>query len=299
MTLRPDELLLRSHRLDRPSGELVHVSPERAGWSYAGLAVRRLADGETWERPAGPDEVALVPLGGRCRVEALGRQWRLGERPNVFAGQPWALYLPTQTGFQVTADGPLDLAVCSARAEERHEPVLIEPGGFAVEIRGAGNAARHSNHILPPAFSAHRLLVVEVFTPSGNWSSYPPHKHDTSDPPREAALEEIAYHRFNPSSGFGFQRLHTADDRLDVTWVIRDGDLLLVPEGYHTFVAAHGYTAYSLNVLAGNEAVRTLQPSDDPDHGWVRGTWDPAMTEGLTSWRDIDAHVNGGAGRRR
>ena len=298
-TVRRRELLLRSQGLDRDAGELIHVTPERAGWDYTSLHVRRLPDGETWRHATGPDEVALVPLGGRCRVEAAGQQWRLGERANVFAGQPWALYLPCRTSYRVTADGPLELAVCGARADERHDPVLIRPEDVAVEIRGAGNAARQINHIVTPTFAAQRLLVVEVFTPSGNWSSYPPHKHDVSDLPREADLEEIYYYRIDPTNGFAFQRLHSGDGRIDESWVVRDGDLLLVPEGYHTFVVAHGYNGYYLNVLAGNEVVRTMQPSDDPDHGWVRGTWGPAMNEGIATWRDIDERINGGAGRRR
>jgi len=296
---RPADLLLHSDSLEGDSGELIAVTPERAGWDYTSLAVRRLADGETWRGTTGPDEVALVPLGGVCRVEAVGQQWRLGGRTSVFNGQSWALYLPFGTSYVVTADGPLELAVGGARAAERHEPVLIRPDDVAVEIRGAGNAARQINHIVPPSFPAHRLLVVEVFTPSGNWSSYPPHKHDRSDPPREATLEEIYYYRIDPAEGFAFQRLYTGDGRIDEAYVVRDGDLLLVPEGYHTFAVAHGYSGYYLNVLAGPEKIRTMQPADDPDHGWVRGTWDPAMTDGLTSWRDIDARINGGAGRRR
>ena len=296
--VRPADLLLSSNRVAGESGELIAVTPEQAGWEYTSLIVRRLADGDTWSYRTGPDEVALVPLGGRCRVAAHGQEWRLGERANVFAGPPWALYLPCQTEFEVTAEGPLELAVCGARAEELHEPVLIRPDDVAVEIRGAGNAARQINHIVKPEFPAHRLLVVEVVTPSGNWSSYPPHKHDVSDLPREADLEEIYYYRIDPPDGFAFQRLYTADGRIDAPYIIRDGDLLLVPEGYHTFVVAHGYTGYYLNVLAGNEAVRTMQPSDDPVLGWVRGTWTDAMNEGLGSWRDIDERINGAAGRR-
>lgn len=296
--VRPADLLLRSPGFDRPSGDLIDVTPERVGWSYTGLLVRRLADGDAWDQPAGPDEVALVPLGGVCRVEALGRQWRIGERRSVFHGQPWALYLPPQTAFRVWADGPVELAICRARAEESFDPVLIEPDDVAVEIRGAGNAARQINTIVPPGFPAQRLHVVEVFIPSGNWSSYPPHKHDRADPPHEADLEEITYYRIDPASGFALHRLRTADDRLDVAWVVRDGDVVLVPEGYHTAVVAPGYTGYGLHVMAGDDPVRSTKPSDDPDHGWVRGTWEPEMTAGLTGWRDIDTRINKGAGRR-
>ncbi len=140
--------------------------------------------------------------------------------------------------------------------------------------------------------------MVEVFTPNGNWSSYPPHKHDVSNLPAEADLEEIYYYRIDPDDGFAFQRLHTADNRMDHAWVIRDGDLLLVPEGYHTFAVAHGYTGYYLNILAGNERIRTMQPSDDPTLAWVRSTWTEEQNEGARSWRDIDARINRGAGHR-
>lgn len=291
------DLLLHSRPLDGDSGELIAADVRRAGWEYTSLIVQKLVPGETWQHATGEDEVALVMLGGRCRVAALGQEWQIGERPNVFAGQPWALYLPHHTDYRITAETPVEVAVCGTRADESHPPVLIRPEDVQVEIRGAGNAARQINHIVKPEFPAHRLLVVEVFTPSGNWSSFPPHKHDVSDMPREADLEEIYYYRINPADGFALQRLYTADGRIDHAYVIRDGDLLLVPEGYHVFAVAHGYTGYYLNILAGNEAARTMQPSDDPSLAWVRSTWSDEMNEGAHSWRDIDNRVNKGAGR--
>ena len=145
---------------------------------------------------------------------------------------------------------------------------------------------------------ADKLLIVEVITPSGNWSSYPPHKHDIHDMPREADLEEIYYYRINSSDGFGLQRLYTADGSIDEAFVIRDGDLLLVPFGYHAFAMAQGYTGYYLNVLAGDEPVRTMQPSDDPKHAWVRATWNDQMNAGVASWKDIEKRINGEAGKR-
>jgi len=175
---------------------------------------------------------------------------------------------------------------------------LIQPNDVAVEIRGAGNAARQINHIIKPEFPADKLLVVEVFTPSGNWSSFPPHKHDVSQMPAEADLEEIYYYRIQPHDGFGLQRLYFADGSFDHAWVIKDGDLLLVPEGYHAFAVAHGYTGYYLNILAGDEPVRTMQPADDPAYAWVRSTWDDSMNDGLGSWRDIDDRINGDAGKK-
>jgi len=292
-------LLIRSAEMANGSGDLIRVTPEAANWDYTGLHVRRMNADETWDDETGSDEIAIVLLGGRCTVTSGGETWELGERATMFDGQPWALYLPINSAFRLVALTDAEVAVCSARAEETHPPVLIKPEDVLVEIRGAGNAARQINHIIAPSFPAHRLLVVEVFTPSGNWSSYPPHKHDVSDLPAESDLEEIYYYRIDPDDGFAFQRLHTADGRMDQAWVIRDGDLLLVPEGYHTFAVAHGYTGYYLNILAGNESIRTMQPSDDPSLAWVRATWTDDQNAGATGWRDIDARINRGAGDRR
>jgi 5-deoxy-glucuronate isomerase len=292
------DLLLRSQRLATGAGDLIIVTPESAAWEYTGLHVRSFVPGDVWATSTGPDEVALVPLGGRCRVAIAGQTWEIGERENVFAGKPWAVYLPHHTDVEIAALTNLELAVCATRAELTYPPKLIRPDDVEVEIRGAGNAARQINHIVKPDFPAHRLLVVEVFTPSGNWSSYPPHKHDVSNLPLEADLEEIYYYRIAPPDGFALQRLYTPDGRIDQAYVIHDGDLLLVREGYHVFAVAQGYTGYYLNILAGNEPVRTMQPSDDPTYAWVRKTWTPNLNEGATSWREIDRRVNRGAGVR-
>ena len=297
ITVSPADLLLKSANLGDRSGILIEVDVARAGWRFTGLTVVKLAAGERWSRETGPDEVALVPLGGRCTVESANQRWRIGERPYPFVGQPWAVYLPRESRFEVAAETVLELAVCAARAERTMTPRLITPDDVKVEIRGAGNAARQINHIIEPSFAADRLLVVEVFTPSGNWSSYPPHKHDVHDMPREADLEEIYYYRIDPPDGFGLQRLYTADGQTDAAYVVHDGDLLLVPEGYHAFAVAQGYTGYYLNVLAGDEPIRTMQPSDDPAYAWVRSTWSDDLNEGISSWRDIADRVNGPAGR--
>jgi 5-deoxy-glucuronate isomerase len=299
MITSADELLLHSENPAEGSGDLISVTVERAGWEYTSLTVRKMAQGERWSFNTGNQEVCLVPLGGRCVVRARSETWEIGERENVFAGLPWGLYLPIETEFEVTATTALELAACGARAEETFPPALITPDDIAVEIRGGGNATRQINHIVKPDFPAHRLLIVEVFTPSGNWSSYPPHKHDVSNMPTEADLEEIYYYRIDPPDGFALQRLYTADGSVDRAYVIHDGDLLLVPEGYHVFAVPQGYTGYYLNVLAGNESVRTMQPSDDPRYAWVRETWTPDQTQGITSWQDIDHRINQDAGRRR
>jgi 5-deoxy-glucuronate isomerase len=249
------ELLLKAGAWDQ-------VTPESAGWQYLFFGVRSGA----FAAATGEVEIAIVPLSGRCRVEAEGERWELGGRENVFAGMPWALYLPRDTTYSVEAEG--DVAICGARCEQRLEPVLVRPEDVEVEVRGAGNATRQINHILKPEFPAQRLLVVEVFTPSGNWSSYPPHKHDEDNPPGEVVLEETYYFR---TDSFAVQRLYSPRHGLDVTETVRDGDLMLVPYGYHTTAAAHGYDLYYLNALAGDR--RSMASADDPDLHWIRADW--------------------------
>jgi len=251
------ELLLR-HGFDP-------VTPETAGWSYLSFGV----ESGSFESETADFEIALVPLSGRCRVEAEGESWELGGRESVFAGMPWALYLPRETAYRVEADG--EVAICGARCERRREPVLVRPEDVEIEVRGAGNATRQINHIVKPEFPAERLLVVEVFTPSGNWSSYPPHKHDEDRPPGEVVLEETYYFLTEKPEAFAVQRLYSPRHGLDVTETVRDGDLMLVPYGYHTTAAAHGYDLYYLNALAGDR--RSMASADDPDLAWIRGAW--------------------------
>ena len=294
---KPDELLLTSAELSFPSLG-VEVTPESAGWTFVSLRTVRIEDGGTLSWAAGDDEVCLVPLQGSATVTCGSDTWQISRPGTVFDGKPTALYLPLDSSFTIVGEGNCEIAITGSRAKRTFPARLIEPDDIDVEIRGAGNAARQINHIIKPDFPADALLVVEVFTPSGNWSSYPPHKHDVSDMPSEADLEEIYYYRIDPPDGFGLQRLYTADGEFDHAWVIRDGHLLLVPEGYHAFAVAHGYTGYYLNILAGNEPERTMQPADDPAYAWVRGTWNDQQNEGASTWREIDARVNRGAGRR-
>ncbi len=255
------ELLLRR-------GKWEQVTPETAGWRYLHFGVRQ----GPFASQTGEGEVALVVLGGRCRVEAEGERWELGGRANVFGGMPWALYLPRDTAYAVTGAGPFEVAICGALCERRREPVLIRPDEVEIEVRGAGNATRQINHIVKPSFPAERLLVVEVFTPSGNWSSYPPHKHDEDEPPGEVVLEETYYFRTPAPEAFAVQRLYSPRHGVDVTETVRDGDVMLVPFGYHTTAAAHGYDLYYLNALAGDR--RSMAAADDPGLAWIRAAWD-------------------------
>jgi len=245
------------------------VTPDAAGWrwlSYRSSTVAGSASIDT-----GADEVCLVNLGGRLSATADGKWYDLGTRETPFDALPDALYLPPGTTCTVEGDGWV--ARCAAHADgDRAGAVQPIPGAsMRVEVRGAGNATRQITHIIPPEFAAHRLLVVEVSTPAGNWSSYPPHKHEVERLPIENDLEEVYAYRFAAPEGFGVQRLYTRDGSLDETWTVRDGDVVLVPRGYHPFCAAHGYHGYYLNALAAER--RSMAAEDDPDLAWTRDTW--------------------------
>lgn len=222
------------------------------------------------------EERCLVLLSGELDVEWTGGRAHLGPRADVFDGYPHAMYLPVAAGIRVIARQASEVADCraavrSTRRTSGLEPKAIAPRDCGYEIRGGGNATRQVVDIVPPAFPAGRLMICEVFTPGGNWSSYPPHKHDTDDPPREADLDEIYYFRFRDANGYGFQRVYT--DRRDRTVRVAHGDVVAVRDGYHPFVTAHGYDAYYLNVLAGSR--RSMAATDDPRYAQFRHQWPP------------------------
>lgn len=257
--------------------EYVRITPDRAGWDLLHFVARRMHTGQTWHHSTKEHEFALVVLGGVCGVRSSRGDWpRVGRRPGVFRGMPHALYLPRRTEFELEATEELDLAYAWVLTAEDHPARLITPEQVSVEIRGGGNATRQINSIIPPGFDCDRLVVVEVFTPSGNWSSYPPHKHDEhrlgpDGQILEADLEEVYFYKIDRPEGYALQRVYTKDARLDEIIQARTDDVVLVPEGYHPVVSAHGYTTYYLNVLAGS--AQSLANSDDPDFAWVKGTW--------------------------
>jgi 5-deoxy-glucuronate isomerase len=255
--------------LARPANDGSEVTE---GFEFLSLSSWKREAGQRISSDTAGRELGLVILGGRISVESSRGSWKdIGRRPHVFAGMPYALYLPVSTQFEVTAHTACDLAFCYSRANEYHDPQLVTPEDIEVEIRGGGNATRQINKIFQPQFAADRLLIVEVYTPSGNWSSYPPHKHDVHNLPAEADLEEIYYYRVDRPEGYAMQRVYTRDQKFDETLIVRDGDLVRVPEGYHPVVAAHGYNVYYLNALAGS--ARSMAASDDPDYEWVRTAW--------------------------
>lgn len=238
------------------------VTPEVAGWRYLSFEVATL-DARALQVGDPQREVALVTLEGGVTVTTRSARFDLPGRASVWDGLPWALYLPAGTSASAAAIGDravVALASAPSRGQGASDPIRIGPQEIRVEIRGAGNATRQINHIITPEFAADRLEVVEVYTPSGNWSSWPPHKHDTDDMPREAILEEVYHYRFRRPEAWGVQRLYGG--AVEGLYPVRDGETMIVRDGYHPFVATHGDDAYYFNALAGD--VRTMACSFDP-----------------------------------
>ena len=252
------------------------VTPQVAGWTYVSFSVETMPAGTTLDLPADSSERALVPLGGTATATAGEQRWQFGGRESVFHGLGSCLYLPRDTAATLTATTDLEIAVASAPATSRFEPVLVTPADLRSEMRGGGNASRQVGSLMLPDFPADRLHVVEVWTPGGNWSSYPPHKHE-HDVDGEAQLEETYYYRLrDPENGWALQRVFSPERDFELAEPVGDGDLLLIPWGFHTTVAAHGHDLYYLNVLAGPAPKRTLQAREDPCLSAVREQWPAA-----------------------
>jgi 5-deoxy-glucuronate isomerase len=261
------KLLVRAER--GKYGRIVDVTPQSAGWTYVGFELHRLMPGETVSAETGGREACLVFVSGKGTVEADGRNLgQLGERMSPFEGKPWSVYVPQGTHWHVRAETEVELAVCSAPGLDGGLPVrVIGPDELGQETRGKGTNTRYVTNILPEGQPADSLLVVEVITPGGHTSSYPPHKHDQDNLPAESYLEETYYHRLNPPQGFAFQRVYTDDRSLDEAIAVEDGDVVLVPKGYHPCAACHGYDLYYLNVMAGPK--RTWKFNNAAEHEWL------------------------------
>lgn len=275
-------LLRRARSGAGPSRALVSVEPDGKYWQHLYFAAHRLDTGGQLRGSTGTCETALVVLGGRCRVQAGERSFqRVGARADVWDQvPPAALLLPPGLSYEVQAESAVHLVVAGAVAAEGGEPHLITPAEVPVEQRGSGQTARTIHHVLGPAAPAARLIIFEVYTPGGNWSSFPPHKHDTEDPPRESALEELYYYQVNPPRGFALQRVYTPDRSLDETIAAGDGDLVLVPRGYHVVAATPGHACWYLNVMAGHG--RAWRFTLDPDYASLMD-WQPPAAPGASA----------------
>lgn len=276
-----DNLVVHSGNSTDPD-VVVEVTPEVAGWEYISFQVRRLPAGRSWTFATGDHELAIVVLSGRVDIESDRGRWsHVGKRDSVFSGLPYALYLPRHTSLTLNAETDCEYAVALAPTDRDYQPRLVTPADIEIELRGGDNATRQINNIIPPGFPCHRLVVVEVYTPGGNWSSYPPHKHDVHKANQagmilEADLEEVYYYKLDRPEGFAFQRIYTAPESplhqagfpIDAVLLARNNDIVLVPEGYHPVTSAPGYTTYYLNVLAGS--AQSLANSEDPRYTWVK-----------------------------
>jgi 5-deoxy-glucuronate isomerase len=266
------EYVVHSQNLpDHQSGELLNFTREAVNWEWMSFAARRLNPGESYHTATAGEEAVLVLLGGRCQADWGDGVKSIGRRENVFGGYPYALYLPTGNQVVLTAETCCEFAECRVPSEARLSPRLVTPADVFSSLRGGGNASRQIVDVMRPDFPADKLMVIEVYTPGGNWSSYPPHKHDVQNPPQEADLDEIYYYQMNQPSGFALQHLYSGASDVDITLKVQDGDAVLVRSGYHPVVAGPGYDVYYLNFLAG--ASRTLAVTEDSEHVWIRSTW--------------------------
>jgi 5-deoxy-glucuronate isomerase len=268
----------------------VAITDAVEGWAHTSLYAASLAEGESRKVQPGEWEHLVVPLSGSVTVRVGGDEVvQLAGRTSVFAGSTDVAYVARDLGFTVTASGgPVRVAVCGAKARARHTPAVrhVTREEVPVELRGAGVASREvRNFGTPEVLGADALIACEVVTPAGNWSSWPPHKHDEERPGVESELEEIYYFEVQPAHGaaegadpIGYQRVYGTGERpIDVLAEVRSGDVVLVPHGWHgPAMAAPGYDLYYLNVMAGPGSERAWLICDDPAHGWVRGTW-PTM----------------------
>ena len=258
------------------SGELLHLPRQKANWEWMSFFVRRLQPGDVYQSVTEGEEAAFVILSGICTADWGSGPNQLGKRKNVFDGLPYTLYLPTQNKVSFKAETVCEIAECRVPSTTKLQPRLITPTDVATNLRGGGNVSRQIVDVIPSTFPADKLVVVEVYTPGGNWSSYPPHKHDTHNPPAEVDLDEIYYYRISKPEGFALQHLYGGKHGADRTVKAQDGDAVLVHSGYHPVVAGPGYDVYYLNFLAGTS--RTMAITEDQEHTWIRSIWGDPIT---------------------
>lgn len=262
------KLIVPSHAPDA-EGNVLRVTPESAGWTYVGFEVYKLSAGQSLQKDTADQELCAVLLSGRADVNTAEASFEnIGQRMDVFEKiPPYSVYVPNGDRLQLIARTEVEVALCYAPGQGTHKARLITPEDVGAEPRGYGNMTRQIHNILPEQAPADSLLVVEVFTPDGHWSSYPPHKHDQENLPHESYLEETYYHKVKPGHGFAVQRVYTDDSSLDETMTVKDSQTVMVPKGYHPVSAPPGYESYYLNVMAG--PVRTWKFHNDADHEWL------------------------------
>ena len=267
----PLVLVSSTHLPPEQAGKLLELPRQKAGWEWMSFFVRRLQPGDVYRTRTEGEEAAFVFLGGTCVADWGAGKQSVGKRKHVFDGLPYTLYLPAQNEVSFTAETVCEIAECRVPSNAKLQPRLITPADVETSLRGGGNVSRQIVDIVTPSFPADKLVVIEVYTPGGNWSSYPPHKHDVHNPPAEVDLDEIYYYRIARPEGFAFQYLYSDKDVNGRAVRTRDGDVVLVHNGYHPVVAGPGYDVYYLNFLAGTS--RTLAVTEDQKHTWIRSEW--------------------------
>jgi 5-deoxy-glucuronate isomerase len=276
---------MSERRFYYPAGELaangfaLEITPQVAGWGYSSFRILELGPGESRTFTSGSEEMVILPLVGSCVVTCDGERQELRGRPGVFSALSDFVYVPIESSVSVSSAQGGRFAIPGAQATRRYPFRHRAAEQVSVELRGAGQASRQVvNFCTPETFEADRLIAVEVLTPAGNWSSYPPHKHD-EEKANETALEEVYYFEVTDGPadpGFAYQRVYGHPGfEIDVLEEVRTGDVVLIPYGWHgPAMAAPGYHLYYLNVMAGPGAERAWRICDDPTHAWVRDTWE-------------------------
>lgn len=256
------------------------ISAENAGWEWLNFETRLMGSSEVWAHDTGKNEMVIVLLSGNYTVESNRGNWETNNgRKDVFSGVAHTLYLPRETQFTLRSTSEiLDIAYCWCKANKDFDPQLITPEETPTVIFGGDNATRQFNDLIPPGFGCSRIVCREVYTPSGNWSSFPPHKHDEriiddQGQLQEAQLEEVYFYKFQKPEAYAIQQVYTKDkeDPLDELLRARHNDVVLIPKGYHPVTAAHGYHCYYLNFLAGSD--QSLANTADSDYEWIFSTW--------------------------
>ncbi|MFD2216763.1 MULTISPECIES: 5-deoxy-glucuronate isomerase [Metabacillus] len=264
------KLLRKPNKAEQELTVIHNVTTENSSLEYVEFKVVDLTPGAKYAEELDEKEVCIVAVTGRINVTDQEQTFRnLGTRESVFEQKPTdSVYISNNRSFEIEGVSKARVAICYSPSENQLPTKLIKASDIGIEHRGVQNNKRLVHNILPDSDpSANSLLVVEVFTESGNWSSYPPHKHDQDNLPYESFLEETYYHEMNPKQGFVFQRVYTDDRSIDETMTVEHGDVVIVPAGYHPVGVPDGYVSYYLNVMAGPK--RTWKFHNDPDHEWI------------------------------
>ena len=269
-------LLMKSSQAKE--GIYQEILAEDAGWEFLNFNARILKKGQVWKGFTGENEYGIILLSGDYSVKTDQGNWKTRNgRKHVFDGIAHTLYLSRNTEFELIAESEvLDIALGWCETTEDHPAQFKEPTKSVIEIRGGDNATRQINSLIEPGFDCQRLVSVEVYTPSGNWSSFPAHKHDERILDNdgnliEARLEETYFYKTDKPQGYAIQQIYTGDRSLDEIAVARNNDVVMVPKGYHPVVAGHGYNIYYLNFLTGSD--QSLANTNDPDHEWIYDFW--------------------------